>query len=422
MVPPGWSTPISFFQNATCCDGEILETLPPDLKNCIIQNMTYLIDTSGSMGGSRVYWLPAALQMVDFMMSSQVDPHSFTLMDYVSTVQITSTHSSGETFKTAIEAINYFSGGTELTFGGLLEALKLAACHNFIMVFTDEIGNDTNDPVLKEQILNLRDATQSIIFFMIVGSLPMFEAVFGDIGHVFQINVPEDELSLVLQNVTDIMINSDICNQNCSGLPSVSTPAPRPPSGPTPILRRRKYYQNPPDYFSGRTKKEFVNGFGDKSKEFWIGLKELSDMTSSGSWSLIVEVSNSSTIIAGHYEDFKVDYNKKTSKYKLNIGQFYSYSYPPLGDCLSKADKSFFEYPNTDTCSTLRDAGWWYPTQQSGFSTTTSYPGSDCGCSSLMGTFGATDGKGVIWGDIENISFAELRISPTPVTSPPPVS
>jgi len=269
----------------------------------------------------------------------------------------------------------------------------------------------------------LRDATQSIIFFMIVGSLPMFEAVFGDIGHVFQINVPEDQLSLVLQNVTDIMINSDICNQNCSGLPSVSTPAPRPPSGPTPILRRRKYYNNPLDYFSGATKKEFVNGFGDKSKEFWIGLKELSDMTSSGTWSLIVEVSNSSTIIAGYYEDFKVDYNKKTSKYKLNIGNFYSYTYPPLEDCLSRSNKSFFEYPMTDTCSTQHNAGWWYKLQQSGFSTTTtSYPGSDCGCSSLMGTFDATDGTGVIWGNIEKITFAELRISPTPVTSPPTVS
>ena len=43
-------------------------------------------------------------------------------------------------FKEAIEAITHFSGGTELTFGGLLEALKQAACHNFIMVFTDEIG------------------------------------------------------------------------------------------------------------------------------------------------------------------------------------------------------------------------------------------------------------------------------------------
>ena len=43
-------------------------------------------------------------------------------------------------FKEAIEAITDFSGGTELTFGGLLEALKQAACHNFIMVFTDEIG------------------------------------------------------------------------------------------------------------------------------------------------------------------------------------------------------------------------------------------------------------------------------------------
>jgi len=271
---------------------------------------------------------------------------------------------------------------------------------------------------LKEQILNLRDVTQSIIFFMIVGSLPMFEAVFGEIGYVFQINVPEDQLDLVLQNVTNIMINSDICTQNCTGLPPVVTPAPRPPSGPTPILRRREYYNNPPDYFSGRSKKEFVNGFGEKSKEFWIGLKELSDLTSSGTWSLIVDVSNSSTIITGYYDDFKVEYNKKTSKYKMTVGKFVSYSNPPLEDCLSKSTDTNFEYPDTDICSTIRKAGWWYPPQPTGSGSTTYSPGFGCGCSSLMGTFKAGD-QGVLWGDIENISFAELRISPTPVTSPP---
>ena len=29
MVPPGFSTPISFFRNVTCCEGEIVETIPP---------------------------------------------------------------------------------------------------------------------------------------------------------------------------------------------------------------------------------------------------------------------------------------------------------------------------------------------------------------------------------------------------------
>ena len=28
MVPPGFSTPMSFFRNATCCDGKIVETIP----------------------------------------------------------------------------------------------------------------------------------------------------------------------------------------------------------------------------------------------------------------------------------------------------------------------------------------------------------------------------------------------------------
>ena len=63
-----------------------------------------------------------------------------------------------------------------------------------------------------------RDVTKSVIFFMIVarGNLPMFEAVFQDIGYVFKIDVPSNELDIVLQNVTNIMINSDICKENCT--------------------------------------------------------------------------------------------------------------------------------------------------------------------------------------------------------------
>ena len=66
-----------------------------------------------------------------------------------------------------------------------------------------------------------------------------------------------------------------------------------------------------------------------------------------GTWSLIVDVSNSSTIITGYYDDFKVEYNKKTSKYKMTVGKFVSYSNPPLEDCLSKSTDTNFEYPDT---------------------------------------------------------------------------
>ena len=141
---------------------------------------------------------------------SQVDPAGYTLMDYETSVKIVSTHTNSGSFKTAIEGIDRFSGGTELTYKGLLEALKLSPCHNFIMVFTDEIGNDTNDPTLKAQILSLRDQKKSIIFFMIVGDHAYFESVFGDVGRVFKIDVPSSEFNKVLESVTKIMVESGL--------------------------------------------------------------------------------------------------------------------------------------------------------------------------------------------------------------------
>ena len=87
MVDHGWTTEVNFYTNLTCCDGKLYEILTsrkapksftllqfpsllclaPDIgSDCIIQNMTYMIDTSGSMGASKPYWLPISLQLVDF--------------------------------------------------------------------------------------------------------------------------------------------------------------------------------------------------------------------------------------------------------------------------------------------------------------------------------------------------------------------
>ena len=320
------------------------------LDFCIIQNMTYLIDTSGSMGGSKIYWEPAALQMVDYMVASQINPASYTLMDYVTTVQVTSTTTSSGAFQSSISGINVFSGGTELTFMGLLEALKLSPCHNFIMVFTDEIGNDTNDLALKAQILALRDQKKSIIFFMVVAysNLALYQTTFGDIGHVLKIDVPD--LNPVLQEVTRIMIESDICKENCTGVPVTTTPplpgqstASKPSTTWTTILRRRDY-GNPRDYFSMRTYDEFVSGFGDPLKEFWIGLRALQSITSSGNWMLFVELDDENESTLQHiaqYGTFKVTKNR--TGYKLKVGDFFMNS--TANDCMYS--DTYFVAPGT---------------------------------------------------------------------------
>ena len=63
--------------------------LAPDIgSECIIQNMTYMIDTSGSMGNSRPYWLPISLQLVDFFNYAGVNMGAYTLIDYVPTASV----------------------------------------------------------------------------------------------------------------------------------------------------------------------------------------------------------------------------------------------------------------------------------------------------------------------------------------------
>ena len=63
--------------------------LAPDIgSDCIIQNMTYMIDTSGSMGRSKPYWLPISLQLVDFFNDAGVMMGDYTLIDYVPTASV----------------------------------------------------------------------------------------------------------------------------------------------------------------------------------------------------------------------------------------------------------------------------------------------------------------------------------------------
>ena len=110
MVDHGWTTEVNFYTNLTCCDGKLYEVLTsrkalksfiyllnpslqiysaPDIwSDCIIQNMTYMIDTSCSMRGSKPYWLPISLQLVDFFNDAGVMMGDYTHIDYISTASV----------------------------------------------------------------------------------------------------------------------------------------------------------------------------------------------------------------------------------------------------------------------------------------------------------------------------------------------
>ena len=187
------------------------------LKECHIQNMTYLIDTSLSMNGTNKSWKPTALDLVRQMVTREVDVVDYTLMNYVKQVQVMSTTSSSNTFYDDINNLQTWEGGTEYTFAGLRAALERSPCHNFIVVFTDEVGDDTYNQSLKKKIIKLKDKKKSEIFFMVTQRHPKLvkwklakmKKVFDGIGHIIDL---DNERQNPVKAVVDLMIASDICD------------------------------------------------------------------------------------------------------------------------------------------------------------------------------------------------------------------
>ena len=110
------------------------------------------------------------------MQARQVAVVDYTLLDYVTTVHVTMTTSINAEFYDAVDNLAISGGSKENTFAGLITALKMSNCHNFICVFPDEIGDDTNSPVPKP-----------------------LQGIFADIGHVIYIthNIDADVLCVL---------------------------------------------------------------------------------------------------------------------------------------------------------------------------------------------------------------------------------
>ena len=146
---------------------------------------------------------------------------------------------------------NRFEGVQEKTFAGLKHALQSVSRNAFVCVWTDAIGDDTSNAVLKNEILTLKQSTQSEIFIMAITgtfeppagkkreapgaddtskpdrsaidnqngeedgrdrqarvSMPEFENVFRGIGHVMDVMNDPD----VIDNIINLMKASALCN------------------------------------------------------------------------------------------------------------------------------------------------------------------------------------------------------------------
>lgn len=129
------------------------------------------------------------------------------------------------------------------------------------------------------------------------------------------------------------------------------------------VIQRRGQFGNPEDYFSSKLWDDYVNGFGDEGKEFWLGLKTISNLTSSGVWELRVDlVDFQGNNYTAQYSHFKVD---QEEPYRLTVIGF-DEDVSNIQDSLSLHNNMGFTTTDNDNdestgnCAVAHSGAWWY--------------------------------------------------------------
>jgi len=129
------------------------------------------------------------------------------------------------------------------------------------------------------------------------------------------------------------------------------------------MIQRRGQYSNPADFFSSKLWDDYEKGFGETTKEYWLGLETISNMTGIGTWELLVELEDfqNKTYIA-LYHSFKVH---PSPLYKLSISGYDSDT-SSLKDSLSVQNGFAFTTKDRDNdiygtnCASKFLGAWWY--------------------------------------------------------------
>lgn len=123
-------------------------------------------------------------------------------------------------------------------------------------------------------------------------------------------------------------------------------------------IQQRGQYENPEDYFS-RNMVEYVNGFGNPSKEFWLGLDKMASMTNGGAELKIELETFEGALVHATYSNFEVrgdDYRIYVSGYKGNAGDPLRID-NGMGFSTKDMDKDHW----SGSCSETRgNGGWWF--------------------------------------------------------------
>jgi len=123
-------------------------------------------------------------------------------------------------------------------------------------------------------------------------------------------------------------------------------------------IQQRGQYDNPKDYFA-RNMKEYINGFGDPSAEFWLGLDKLASLTKGGAELRIELETFEGASVFATYSNFEV----RGEKYKIYVSGYQGNAGDPLridnGMGFSTKDNDNDRW--SGSCSDTRGSGgWWF--------------------------------------------------------------
>ena len=115
-----------------------------------------------------------------------------------------------------------------------------------------------------------------------------------------------------------------------------------------------------------RTWSKYENSFGSLSGEFWLGLKALHRLTTTGDYEMMIDVeSRDGEIMSFHYKTFKV--GSAEDMYKLHVGQYQGTGTDPMayengmGFTTKDVDNDGIKYYNCAQHGSQHPAeGWWY--------------------------------------------------------------
>ncbi|GFO42604.1 fibrinogen-related protein 3.1 [Plakobranchus ocellatus] len=118
------------------------------------------------------------------------------------------------------------------------------------------------------------------------------------------------------------------------------------------------------DITFNRPWKDFKNGFGPLTGDFWLGNERVHQFTKQGTWELLVEFRHKDHLHVARYTSFRLAH--ESNKYRLHLGGFSTND--GLRDELQGLDGAQFVTPDRETdvnCAVKLSAAWWYPTDHS---------------------------------------------------------